>query len=280
MDPLERGTAIHSILESFFRDFGGETFLTESSEKLWASLELHARDILEKSRPAGLQDLLWEIERDALLAMLKQWLMFEKERAGEGMLVFKLERAFGELGPAEVYPAFRMKAGNRAFEFRGRIDRVDISRDGKRVRIVDYKTGTLPDSMAKDTRTPLMSGERIQIAVYKGALSVMNEFQNVQNVEGEYLHLQPKDARIVPCPYTNDELQAASKALPDVLEVLGDGIESGVFFARAKGMVRPYGHCDFCDYLHICGKDRIQREERKMNDPAVRRFMAIQEMDR
>jgi hypothetical protein len=42
--------------------------------------------------------------------------------------------------------------------------------------------------------------------------------------------------------------------------------------------VRPGGHCDYCEYLAICGKDRVQREERKANDPRVRNFMRITEI--
>jgi hypothetical protein len=209
--------------------------------------------------------------------MLKNWLIFEKKRTDEGMLPTRLEQAFGEFTPSERYPAFRLQAGRHIFDFRGRIDRVDVSQDGTRARVIDYKTGTLPESMARSTRTPLMSGERIQIAVYKGALSVLNEFSRAKIVEGEYLHLQPKDARIVPSSFTSDELEQASETLPEILEILGDGMESGVFFARTRGMIRPSGHCDFCDYLPICGKDRVQREERKANDPVVRKFFGILE---
>ncbi len=122
-----------------------------------------------------------------------------------------------------------------------------------------------------------MSGERIQTVVYRGALSVLDEFKNVETVEGEYLHLQPRDGKVVPCPFTDDELQKALQELPGILEIVGDGIKNGAFFIRTSGMVRPYGHCDYCDYLQICGKDRIQREERKSNDPAVQKFLQILE---
>ena len=122
-----------------------------------------------------------------------------------------------------------------------------------------------------------MSGERIQIVVYRGALSVLNEFQGMEKVEGEYLHLQPKDGQVVQCRFTDEVLREASRALPAILEIVGDGIESGVFFARTSGIVRPAGHCEYCEYLPVCGKDRVQREERKTNDPVVRRFLQILE---
>ena len=58
--------------------------------------------------------------------------------------------------------------------------------------------------MAGKKRTPLMSGERIQLVVYRGALSILDEFKSVKTVEGEYLHLQPKDGRVVSCSFSDD----------------------------------------------------------------------------
>jgi RecB family exonuclease len=278
MDPLERGLVVHSVLEGFLADYRGGPFPDESLEDLWSSLESQAVKKLEAARPVGMPDLLWDVERDALLATLRNWLEFEKGRAGPDILISQLERGFGEMDPGERLPAFRLQAGRHAFEFRGRIDRVDVSRDGRTARVIDYKCGTLPYTMTSRGRAPLMSGERIQIAVYKGALSTMDELRNVEAVEGEYLYLQPRDAQTAPCSYAHEELLKASAALPRVLEIMGDCLESGVFFARTSGTVRPYGHCDFCDYLPVCGKDRVQREERKAGAPAVQRFMQILEI--
>ena len=277
MDPLERGLAIHSILENFLRNIGENNFRSASENTLREQLEQLARKELAKARPAAMPDLLWEVEQDSLIKMLKQWIAFEVVRAKENFHIAGLERSFGQFEQKENYAAFRLKAGKHTFYFRGRIDRVDISDDGKRARIIDYKTGTLPDSMARKTRTPLMSGERIQVVVYRGALSVLDEFQGLESIEGEYLHLQPRDGRIVPCSFADQELQEAAQALPGILEIIGDGIERGIFFARTSGVIRPMGHCEFCDYLTICGKDRVQREERKFNDPVVGRFLEILE---
>jgi ATP-dependent helicase/DNAse subunit B len=222
-------------------------------------------------------DLLWEVERDALIGLLKEWLKFEKARANEGMRIARLEQSFGTFASGACLP-FRVQAGNHTFDFRGRIDRIDVSIDGKRARVIDYKTGALPEPMANSkTRTPLMSGERIQLAVYRGALSVLSEFGGLESIEGEYLHLQPKDGRIVACIFSDEELQKALQNLPGILEIVEDGLEKGIYFARTNGVIRPSGHCDYCDYLSICGKDRMQREERKSADPAVGRFMEILE---
>ena len=123
-----------------------------------------------------------------------------------------------------------------------------------------------------------MSGERIQVAVYRGALSVLNEFRDLEAVEGEYLYLQPGGDKPLACAFDDKELREALRKLPDILKIVGDGIAGGVFFARTSGAVRPAGHCDYCDFLTICGKDRVHREERKGNDPVVKKFLKIQEL--
>jgi ATP-dependent helicase/DNAse subunit B len=277
IDPLERGLAVHSILESFLKNAGSALFQPEAPENLDYLLERKARHDLDEARPAGMPDLLWEVERDALIGLLKEWLKFEKARANEGMRIARLEQSFGTFASGACLP-FRVQAGNHTFDFRGRIDRIDVSIDGKRARVIDYKTGALPEPMANSkTRTPLMSGERIQLAVYRGALSVLSEFGGLESIEGEYLHLQPKDGRIVACIFSDEELQKALQNLPGILEIVEDGLEKGIYFARTNGVIRPSGHCDYCDYLSICGKDRMQREERKSADPAVGRFMEILE---
>lgn len=277
IDPLERGLIIHSILENFLKDHA-DVLSHASAESLRRLLEAPALAALEKARPPGIADLLWEIERDSLMTMLTSWLEFEAGRADGDMRVARLELPFGQFSPEEKHPAFRMKAGMHTFEFRGRIDRVDCSRDGRRGRVTDYKTGLLPESMAKAaSRTPLMSGERIQLAVYAGALLELEGFNGLEQIEAEYLHLQPKDGLVVACSFSHEELQGALQALPAVLEAVGDGIEGGAFFARTSGKVRPSGHCDYCDYLPVCGKDRIRREERKASDPAARNLLLVLE---
>ncbi|MGA2263052.1 MAG: PD-(D/E)XK nuclease family protein, partial [Acidobacteriota bacterium] len=247
MDPLERGKSIHEILETFVKSLAGGSIAAAQQEALVEA----ARRILEKARRAGMPDLLWEIELDQLLTMLRNWLVFEVERGGPAWRPAHLERSFGAFPGLVAGPGYRVQGPRHAFEFRGRIDRIDLSIDGRRARVIDYKTGKLPPTMAGSRKTPLMAGEKIQLATYYGALSVMEDLAGVESVEGEYLHLQPADGRIVPCSFGEEELRTAAARLPEMLEIIRDGMEGGVFFARSSGRVRPQGHCDYCEYLLI-----------------------------
>jgi hypothetical protein len=279
LDPLERGRAVHKILEIFLAGLHGLDLTTAPVDELWASLEKGAQQELAAARPPGVPDLLWEIERDGLLRLLREWLAFEKGRAGQGLRPASFERTFGRMRPDLDLPAYRARAGKHTFTFRGRIDRVDVSEDRTRARVIDYKVGRLPPAMARSTRSLLMSGEKMQLAVYRGALSVLPDLSSVKSVEGEYLHLQPRDCDVVARAFNDDQLRAAVGRLLQILEVIGDLIDGGVFFARSSGSVYPTGHCDHCDYLMICGKDRVQREERKSGDPGVQRFASLRSID-
>jgi RecB family exonuclease len=279
MDPLERGQVMHAILDRFQKEHSGERFASTSTEALHDSLAGLARAELEAARPPGMPDLLWEIEREGLERLLMNWLDWERERVARGLLPALTEASFGKFSSDSDTEGLRLPGGRHQFVFRGRIDRIDLSGDGRRARVIDYKTGMLPRAMDKALRPILMGGEKIQIAVYRGALAVMGGFESLETVEGEYLHLQPRDGRVVPCSFGDESLDEAFNRLPGILEVIGDGIESGIFFARTRGSVRPDGHCAYCDFLPVCGRDRVQREDRKANDPEVQKFLKIVEID-
>ncbi len=279
LDPLKRGRCVHEILERFLRAVSPDGLCRDSLEDLWHLLEQTAIEALERFRPPGIVDLVWELEAERLLRLLRNWLAHEKDRSGDGLRPAGFETPFGSLSRAEPRPDYVVQAGRHRFAFRGRIDRVDLGDDGRRARVIDYKTGRLPESMVPSKRTPLMGGERIQIAVYRGALSVLEEFASADTVEGEYLHLQPGDGCVRERPFAHEELLAAQQRLAPLLEIIGDGLEQGIFFPRTSGSVNPIWHCEYCDFLAVCGREQVLREERKAGDEAVVRFAGLAAVD-
>ena len=277
LGPLERGDAVHRVLESFVKNLAGRGFSGNGRENMLPSLLEIATRALEKARPAGIPDLLWEIERDRLLSLLEKWLQYEQSRSGDGFVPVAAELPFGPFNRGDATPGLVIEAGMHRFELRGFIDRVDVSTGAMHARVVDYKTGKLPDAMKKGTA--LLAGERIQLPVYRAALSSITGFERLESAEGEFLHLQPSDGRIVQRAFGPSELEEACRRLPALLEIVGDGIEGGVFFARTSGLLHGSRQCNRCDYLRICGKDRQHREEKKAADPHVLRFGRIREID-
>jgi len=272
MDPLDRGTAVHAALESFLKDHARDGLASADEERLWIALEEKARRELEKKRPSGIPGLLWEIERDGLLALLRNWLKFEIGRADGDMRIVRLEQAFGDFSE---FPPFHAAGEKPGFEFHGRIDRVDISADGKLARVIDYKTGKLPDTLRRKDRPLLMGGEKIQLAVYRGALTAIAEFETVESVQAEYLYLQPKDGNVRQSAIDPEQMEEAFADLPRVLRVLDSCMKNGLFFSRTYGAVYPAGHCEHCKFLPVCGKDRVWLQARKSADPAIREFFNL-----
>ena len=124
-----------------------------------------------------------------------------------------------------------------------------------------------------------MGGERLQLAVYGSALSLVPDLGRLQKVEGEFLHLQLTDGTVAARRFEPEEMERASARLPGILEVVGDGIEGGGLFARTRGALYGDRQCRHCDYVRICGKDREHRDQRKSADPAVLRFKQMAEID-
>ncbi|NWG12696.1 MAG: PD-(D/E)XK nuclease family protein [Acidobacteria bacterium] len=280
LDALTRGSVIHRILEQFVKRHSRTRLASAPREELGERLREIALEHLESARPAGIPDLLWEIERDRILLVLDRWLEFELDRADDGLVPVFTELPFGDMPGAEGNPGLAVSAGRHSFTLRGLIDRVDISDDGSRARIVDYKAGSLPATMAGDKGTALMAGERLQLAVYDGALRRLPNLKRVQMmVEGEFLHLQPSDGTIAVRRFAPEEMERALATLPGILEVVGDGIEGGRLFARTRGALYGDRQCLYCKYARICGKDRERREERKSADPAVVQFSRMAEID-
>ena len=275
--PLERGSTVHGALEEFVRGLIGIGFPRERDRHLRGWMLDLAAGALEKARPAGIADLLWEVERDRLLALMEEWLRFELDRSDGGLIPSAVELPFGPFERGKDSPGLAIVAGRHRFMIRGIIDRIDTSADGSLARVVDYKVGKLPDSMKRGTA--LLAGERIQLPVYRAAVPAIAGFEKLGSIEGEFLHLQPGDGKIVARRFTAAELEEGCERLPAVLEIVGDGIEAGVFFARTSGLLHGGWQCNYCDYIRICGKDRQQREERKAADPLVLRFNRIQEID-
>ncbi len=279
LDALTRGSTIHRILEQFVQRHARTGFASARRDHLRKTLENVAVENLESARPAGIPDLLWEIERDQILRILEKWLESELNRPHDGLVPVFTELPFGNLSDSDENPGLMVRAGRHGFVLRGLMDRVDISEDGTQARIIDYKSGSLPATMARGKGTALMGGERLQLVVYGGALLHIPNLGGLQRVEGEFLHLQLTDGTVAARRFTPEEMERASAKLPGILEVVGDGIEGGRLFARTRGALYGERQCRYCDYVRICGKDREHRDQRKSTDPAVLRFRQMAEID-
>ncbi len=124
--PLERGTAIHRVLERFLKERGNETL--EQSEARLAAI---ADEVFDDEGIPRAARALW---RPRLLKASRWFVRLEAER--RDIVLRSHTEIRGTL-------TFKSHAGD--FLLRGRADRIDVLKSGGGT-IIDYKTGNPPSS--------------------------------------------------------------------------------------------------------------------------------------
>jgi RecB family exonuclease len=162
MDPAARGSLIHRVLERFFteareqgRPAPAERWTPADRQRLLAISDEELKAAGERGA-TGL-DVYSRHEARTIRTDLERFLEADYEfRAETGAVPARFEEAIPETDVAGV-------------RLRGRVDRIDITPDGLRAWVIDYKTGSLRD--AKESKAdPLLAGKKLQLPVYLAAV--------------------------------------------------------------------------------------------------------------
>ena len=153
MDPLDKGSLIHEILDRFVvaQIAAGRSGPWSGTERT-RLLEI-AEDVFADygERGATGRAMFWRRDRARILADLEQFAVLD-----DGHPVCT------EFGFTDVeYPL----AGGRAVRLRGSIDRVDDTGPGS-ARVTDYKTGSTRRYDGLDADDPHQGGSHLQLAMY------------------------------------------------------------------------------------------------------------------
>ncbi|MBI2362575.1 MAG: PD-(D/E)XK nuclease family protein, partial [Elusimicrobia bacterium] len=232
----ELGTLYHEALRDYYAKPGAGLEAAEAvfAPGLWRSL--------------GLYPVLWEAVRRKALSRLKRLVALDEARlAEEG------------LAPARFEEALTGKAG--ALALHGRLDRVDLSPDGKRARVIDYKTSY------NDKRQPkkVLKLSSTQPAVYLELLLGADWYKGgPEGVAGaEYLNIEDdeettgNDWRQT---LEGDDWRKARQSLQAALDTLHGLLEEGSFpIAPEEGFG---GHCGYCSYAAVCRKAHLPARRR------------------
>lgn len=127
LDPAERGTLVHRVLERFWAAGDMQQDLVDESV-VTSKLECAVTDVLaEQSYSAGdLRGAQLELERERLIAQIQSWLKVEKYRESSFTVSATEKKFSGSIFGIDVNLS---------------LDRVDDLKDGSRL-VLDYKTGT------------------------------------------------------------------------------------------------------------------------------------------
>jgi RecB family exonuclease len=274
---LERGSPIHAVLDRFFKTVRPRSTPEEPwSEADRALLREIAREECDAAEAGGIagRALLWDLERDRILDDLDRLLTDDEAmRARLGVVQVASELAFGLDGEPPLEVAL---PGGRRLLLRGRIDRLDRSPDGRRVRVVDYKTGRVRPEHEALADDPVHRGQLLQLPIY-GLAARGLEVQQPDEVLTHYW-FATHHGGFTEHGYVFDARREAR--FLDVLDMIARGIEDGTFPAHPGApMSRGPEHCLFCPYGRICPTDRARSWERKRGDSMLAEYVALAEPD-
>ncbi len=275
IEPLDRGSLVHEILRSFLAgeadaDGGPARLESGEAEALRERLRAAAAAAFaatEREVPVG-YPLLWKIERERILELLDRWLDRElEEAAATGLRPAEFEWDFGD--PGSKGRALRIVLGDgTGLEFRGRIDRIDVDPAAGAARIVDYKTGRVPDG---DPAQGIADGRGLQLPIYLMAASALTgpDGRPLDTRSALYRYVAHGEDQEL----TRGELRELEPALIGTLGVLAASARAGDFTADPRD---PQA-CKYCDYRDPCGEGRVGSFGRKKDDPAVRARLALRD---
>ena len=152
-----------------------------------------------------------------------------------------------------------------AVTFRGAIDRVDRSADGRRAWVIDYKTGA-PDRFRKLSQDPVLSGKAVQLALYRYAASL--ELGSAE-VGASYRFVSGRGAGT---ELSVVDTARADQRLREVVTVVATGIAHGAF-PQVPG--KDGENCRTCDFSMVCsGPETVRGRTRQTAGGALHDHLA------
>ncbi len=274
ISPLDRGSLIHAILEDFVRESPtpaapGEPWSAEDELRMLEILERHCADA--EARGITGRDVNWVLAKRRIFQDAMRFLdtdVVTRTRFGVLPAPDGLERAFGDDGEAPV----EVELGDgRTVTFRGRIDRVDRSPDGRQVVVYDYKTGSSRYEEVGDD--PVNEGRSLQLPVY--ALAALQR-DDAESAQAHYWFTGedwPEALEV------HVDLDDARDRFVEVVGIIVDGVEQGCFPANPgarsydwRSQRETHESCRHCDFDDLCPVDRGTVWERKSEGPGYDTF--------
>ena len=251
----DRGNLMHDILEQTLKQGLKDGWLKTRDPKtaqkaLGEEMERAFRRFEKEGVPGA--PALWAWEKGQMARDLTE--VVEEVLRDEEWSPLDLEVPFGdEKGKNDVvFDAFRLQ---------GRMDRVDISKDGSRLRVVDYKSGS-STGVAKNS---VKAGAKLQLPFYLWALKGLFPAKQAKEALYDYITRKGGYRQVSFTPDTPDQIR---DILSQVLSTVDGSVENGSFPAVGQ-------ECEHCDYRKLCGTGMKARGDRKKEDVKASKYFEL-----
>ncbi len=283
LDARRRGTLLHKALELFYEKLikADKVKLQGTSEEEKTLENAAVEAFAECERQGGQGDpLLWKIEKEKILSELSLWLRLETaDQSRNGFIPIAVEPKFDiKKKDKKAFPPLiiDIKGDGKRYLI-GRIDRIDINRETKSVRVVDYKSGKSPGKYKKMIKRQSMGDFSFQPPIYtilaKDYVKREKLLDEVTHAYGGYRLIRAnrqseayiitdsgKDAQQpVDDGVFLDPASDAETSFVNIAAGVINKIESGVFPVAPKD-------CDYCDFAGLCRYIPAISEEKKDNE--------------
>jgi ATP-dependent helicase/nuclease subunit B len=257
----DRGNLIHDILEkTLSRDvreqWAAQRDITQGLQVLEEETQKAFRQFEKTGIPGAPGLWHWEKEQmdSDLQAVLKDVL------ADPDWTPFAFEVAFGEEGKEVVFEL----ANGQKLKLQGRMDRVDLSTDGRALRVVDYKTG----SAAQAKKNSVKSGTKLQLPFYLWALRDLYPEKISKQALYDFVTRRGDYKKVA---FDPDDTGEVKPILDQVLTTVAEGVAKGLFPSVGTA-------CDHCDYHKLCGTGMEDRGKRKKDDQKVKAYYELENL--
>jgi CRISPR/Cas system-associated exonuclease Cas4 (RecB family) len=257
MDPLTRGSLVHKIQATFFRELKRRGELPVTSASLNAALTVlgevtNAVSDNWRDRLVPAIERVWDDEIAVIARDLRGWLQGVAADGVEWTPTY-FELAFGlpideERDPNSLREHVTLEG---RFKLHGSVDLVETHRATGQLRITDHKTG-------KNRSTPGM--------VIKGGTVLQPVLYSM--VVEQAMRAPVRESRLSYCTSAGGfsvfpiALDANNRRLGvEALEIIDRAIETGALAAAPDE-----GACGWCDFRPVCGPSEEQRTGRKPKD--------------
>ncbi len=240
-DARERGTLVHHALHAAFegaRDCGSNDW----REVISAARAKAERELLGAGGMAPLRrEAVSQAIADAIGVVMRSL------EAGDDARFLAGERRFGngEIAEWASLPLAPLDGGAEVVWIDGQIDRIDVSRDGRRARVVDYKTGRIPaaDDHGKSA---------FQLPLYA---AVAARALGCDDVEAEYVSVRQRGA-IDEWPRTIDDRRALGARRGEIGEAARRVIV-GMWQGELGPRPAKAALCTRCEARDVCRRPAV-----------------------